>query len=514
MTAARTRTVEADPDATLSLLWERMCRQGDMPGFARAIGAILGAMRGEDEHAFSLTQTVLSDPILTQKVLRLANSGMYAAFGQRINTVSKAVLVLGQEAIGHLALGLKLVEELGANAPAGKNAQVEMEKAVLAGMVAQQVAAGAEGRDTEEAVVCAMLHSLGRMAVTFYLPEQWSALQRAAGADAKYGADNGVDDGAIDRVAAGLLGLSLEDVGRAAAERWGLPHNLIASMRRIEPGTRPEAFGHGDWLAALSTMSTRCADSLWEDDCAGARALPALAAGFSAMLGVSSASITLAVDKARASALADLAVAPFACAARERAQAALAPLAAAQPSVHGPRLLSGLADMRDAAAGAHPGQMMSMALETVYQGMGLSRAVAFLRNRSEHTYAAKLGFGPGVRPLLPSMTFDDRFQPNVFHAALNYDRIIFIENAADPDFTDKLPEWWQASLSGALSFIILPLCRHGQAVGFIYGDWDDALPHAQPGANEFDLLNELRALVVDSVDRRQRLEAELPLKVC
>ena len=87
---------------TLDLLWARTRQQGDMPGFAKAISAILGAMRGEDDHEFDITQTVLSDPVLTHKVLRLANSGMYSAFGQRVNTVSKAVLVLGIDAIGHL----------------------------------------------------------------------------------------------------------------------------------------------------------------------------------------------------------------------------------------------------------------------------------------------------------------------------------------------------------------------------------------------------------------------------
>src|SRR3954471_11842303 len=157
-------------DQTLALLWERVRRQGDMPGFTKAINAILGAMRGEDEQEFNMTQTVLSDPVLTQKGLRLANSGMYSAFGQSINTVSKAVLVLGTEAIGHLALGLKLIEELSNSSPDSVIAHVEMEKAVLAGMVAQQVASSAASRDPEEAVVCSMLHTLGRMMVTFYMP--------------------------------------------------------------------------------------------------------------------------------------------------------------------------------------------------------------------------------------------------------------------------------------------------------------------------------------------------------
>jgi hypothetical protein len=77
-------------DATLALLWERIRRRATCPASPSAINAILASMRGEDEREFSMTQTVLSDPVLTQKVLRLANSGMYSAFGQRINTVSKA----------------------------------------------------------------------------------------------------------------------------------------------------------------------------------------------------------------------------------------------------------------------------------------------------------------------------------------------------------------------------------------------------------------------------------------
>ena len=58
-----------------------------MPGFSNAISAIVGAMQSENEREFSMTRTVLSDPALTHRVLRLANSAMYAMFGE-INTVS------------------------------------------------------------------------------------------------------------------------------------------------------------------------------------------------------------------------------------------------------------------------------------------------------------------------------------------------------------------------------------------------------------------------------------------
>jgi HD-like signal output (HDOD) protein len=479
-------------DATLALLWERTRRRGDMPGFTRAINAILASMRGEDERDFSMTQTVLSDPVLTQKVLRLANSGMYSAFGQRINTVSKAVLVLGTEAIGHLALGLKLIEELSKSTPDSLQAHIEMEKAVLAGMVAQQVAAKADLRDPEEAVVCSILHSLGRMMVTFYLPERWSLLQQAA------------SEGAEDAAALDQLGLTLEQVGRATAEHWGLPRNLIAGMRRVEPGERGEAFGHDDWLAALGTMSSQCADSLWHGDEKAFDQVAQLASSFAPMLGIEAENIVVAIEQAKVEAAADLSIAPLANPPEKRARAA----AAVRMRDAGNRILiGGVAEMRDATANATPGQMMSMAIETAYHGLSFTRAFGFLRSRRDGKYSAKIGLGDGAKNLQPNLVFDDTYEPNVFFAALGSDRVIFIENARDPKFASKLPTWWKGSLGSARCFVIIPLCTHGEPVGFIYGDWDDRFPSVILSQTEFSLLNDMRGLVVGSVERRQQLEA-------
>lgn len=478
----------ARADATLSLLWERIRRRGDMPGFTRAINAILASMRGEDERDFSMTQTVLSDPVLTQKVLRLANSSMYSAFGQGITTVSKAVLVLGTEAIGHLALGLKLIEELAKSSPDSLQAQVEMEKAVLAGMVAQQVAASVASRDPEEAVVCSILHSLGRMMVTFYLPEHWERIVR-----------DGADDGAVHAE----LGLTLEQIGRATAEHWGLPRNLIAGMRRVQPGERFDGFGHDDWLAALGTMAAQCADSLWHGDEAGLERVKEIAAGFAPLIGLAPDSIVGAVEKAKEEAIADLSIAPLANPPEKRARAA----AATRMREAGNRvLLGGVAEMREAVASATPGQMMSMAIETAYHGLSFTRAFGFLRNRRDGKYGARIGLGDGAKGMLAQLAFDDAYEPNVFFAALGSDRVIFIENAHDPKFASKLPGWWTASLQDARCFVIIPLCTHGEPVGFIYGDWDDRFPSVYLSQTEFSLLNDLRALVVRTVERRQQME--------
>ncbi len=482
---------------TLELLWARTRMRGDMPGFAKAVSSILGAMRGEEEQAFNMTQTVLSDPVLTQKVLRLANSGMYSAFGQSVNTVSKAVLVLGTDAIGHLALGLKLIEELSRATPDSVSAHIEMEKAVLAGMVAQQVAAGADGpynSYAEEAVVCSMLHTLGRMMLTFYMTDYWAGLQAHGG------------PGNESAAAQDILGLSLEQLGLATAQHWGLPKNLINGMRTVEP----EAAGEGgadisraDWMAGLSTMSSRCANLMWHDDAGGALEVQALLDRYAGMLGLEPEGLARALERARTMAAADLSIAPLSNPADRRARA----LASTRMRAVGNRvLLSGLAEMRGALDTANPGQMVAMALETVYQGLDFSHAVAFVRNHKERRYVARMSLGADVKQLLPLMAFGEAYQPNVFHAALNSDRVIFIENAHDPKFAAKLPLWWQDTLSTARSFVILPLVAKGQPAGFLYGDWDDSYPPVQLSQIEFGLLNEVRALVVQAVQLRHRSE--------
>lgn len=486
-----TTTARPSAEATLALLWERIRRNGDMPGFTRAVRSILGAMRGEAEQEFNMTQTVLSDPILTQKVLRLANSGMYAAFGQSISTVSKAVLVLGTDAIGHLALGLKLIEDLSSACPNSQAAHAEMEKAILAGMVAQQVAASADMRDPEEAVVCSMLHRLGRMLVTFYLPEQWEQLAQAGHA------------GGEEAAAPAALGLTLEEIGRAAAQRWGLPRDLLGAMRVVDPEREDAELSHEGWLAALATMAAQCAGPLWSDDPAAGEQVRTLAVRFSRLVGVGPDQIVVAVEKARAAASADLVLAPLARPQEKRMQAD----DAARLRAEGNRILrSGVSDMRDVLGTASPGQMMTMALETVYKGLSFRRAVAFLRNRREKNFSARMGFGDGVRELMPAMSFTDAYEPDVFHAALDSDRVIFIDNARDPRFAAKLPGWWKETLADAPGFIVLPICVHGQSAGFVYGDWDERIAPRELGQEEFGLLNDIRNLVARSVERRQQMD--------
>lgn len=481
-------------EKTMSRLWSNVRQRGDLPGFSKVVHAIVDTMRDDSNREFNITRTVLADPALTQKVLRLANSAMYSAFGQDINTVSKAVIVLGTEAIGHLALGLKLIDGLSAAAGENDSARGEMQRAVLAGYLARQFAAAAGSRDAEEAVVCTVLHAIGRMMVAFYLPESWQQIQ-------KRGVEMRLRE---EAVAAEVLGLGLDEVARLAAKRWGLPASLSDTLHDVSPESAEAPLEHAEWLAAVATLSSRCAEALHEEGDAATARLSVLAADYAGLLGLEAQQALAAVAAGRQNLLEDNA----AVAAPSRSSAERQDLQhqGGKPAESVEILTRGVADMRGAAKSASTGQLLTMALEIVYQGLGFSRAVVFLHDRDKGQYNARMCFGDGVQELLSRMAFGDAYQPDVFHAALANDKIVFVENAQAPSFMNKVPQWWKTSLPTVRSFMVVPMVVNRQPIGFIYGDWDLASPAARVEAHEIEQLNELRLLVVHEVEQRRQAE--------
>ena len=177
-----------------------------------------------------------------------------------------------------------------------------------------------------------------------------------------------------------------------------------------------------------------------------------------------------------------------------------------KPADAAQQLVRGVTEMRGAAGSASTAQLLGMAVETVFKGLGFSRTVAFLRNPDRARYVARMMLGDGLQEMAARLAFDDGYQPDVFHAALANDKMIFIENAQDPNFLNKLPRWWKEALPTVQGFMVLPLTVNRRPIGLIYADWDRSLPSARIDYQEVVPLDQLRVLIVRAIEQRRQVD--------
>ncbi|RQR58741.1 HDOD domain-containing protein [Burkholderia sp. Bp9125] len=476
--------------ALLDKLWARMNERGDFPLLSESLRATMAAMKNDDLDFTALVRVVLSDFALTQKVLRLANSAMYMAFGGNITTVTRALMVLGMDAVGHLVVGLKLVDHFHQSTPRRIDAKLELNRALLSGCVARKLTEHADLRAGEEAVVCTLMRQVGKLLVVCYLDSEWDRIRRRA---AELHGDEAT--ACVD-----VLGVGFDEIGLEAASRWRLPDVIRAGMadddqlarladdgddasRDTTDDDSPASEVH--WLRAVSRCST---------DVANALAMPAspqrdariasLAQHYGTALDTEPEALVemaelLAREEASDTVMREIV--------ELRANADAIARAQGEPEAC---LEAGLADLRALPSEHVLTPVLALASESLLAGLAFTRTVMFVRH-DDGTFAARLGFGADVDASLGQLRFDERFEPDVFHLAITNSVGIFIEQAREPKMVKRLPAWYLDAFDDAHAFVLLPVRVGGSTVALLYGDWAGAQPARKITQQEMAVLNEM-----------------------
>jgi HD-like signal output (HDOD) protein len=429
---------------------QRMDASGGFPALTRAVSQIVEALEGGVDDITALTSVVLADLSLTQKVLRLANSAMYAPISRNISTVSHALMVLGYEAVGYLALGVRLISSLGQTGMPTPAAEVVLGQSMLAGSIATAVVAKMEMANGEEGVICSLLHRLGQLLVVFYLPEEWRRIQRhmAAGRDE-------------DEAARMVLGISLTELGTLVAQNWNMPAKIVQTMS--PEGAQTEAV-QDQGLLAVTRFSNQAARIM----SAGSGAhvdeqLAALATKYGEALAVDGATLLGAVQIAVDEATEEPFLAGLLRDGDGREQTAEAE---AEPGLA--HLDEGLQDIRRAIAeGGSPQAIMAMVVEVMFTGQYLQRAAVFMHDPENHCYRVQATLSSKPANHLQGLSFPDAFSPNVVHIALSKHADVYIDNPRDTKIAHRLPDW--IAHHGLFPFYILPMTRDGKSLGFLFG---------------------------------------------
>lgn len=134
-----------------------------LPPLPAAVERLLALSREPEVDFRKVIQVIESDPALTARMLRAANSAFYGV-SRRVQTVQQAIVLLGHEAVINLALGisvLNLKRNLLKQWPGDPSAF--WRHSITVALLARELARALHCANSEEAFVAGLLHDIGKL---------------------------------------------------------------------------------------------------------------------------------------------------------------------------------------------------------------------------------------------------------------------------------------------------------------------------------------------------------------
>lgn len=483
---------QAAREAQLQQLFSRIHERKDFPSLRDSIRSIHELTRCDRAHVRALTDEVLQDVALTNKLLRLINAAFYSSVGGgSITTMARAVALMGFEAVGRLAASLALFDQLPPGAD-GDRVRAEFSTALLAATLARQV------YPNEAVYVTALFQNLGQMLAWLHFPddaqdieEQLQALAEAAG-----GAGSAPP---AESVQVQRLGLSYEDLGVEIARQWGWPESLLQDLRPRLPERLDAPVDRHSQVRVLCTaaniLARRC-QHLPDEAVAGV--VQRFTQEWGVALGLAHIDLVPYVERGLA---------------RWREMEVVLGLKRAPPVLPAgavaPRsgtlrqaLSRGLKDLQGVCKAGRPLEDVCRSLmEHWMSALELQRCLVLLREPGAPArLLARHGIGDRAPVLMPLFKVPLAPPADLFGLLTLKGSDTLISDTDDPTIARHLPLWFRTRMR-ANTFLVMPMHSGGQPMGLLYGD------RADPGTlvvgeRELELLKTMRDAVAQRIGVR------------
>ncbi len=143
--------------------WSQLLCEQEMPIFSNTANNIYASLDDKKKGAMELASIILQDPNLTAKLLKVSNSTYYNPSRQKINTVSRAIVILGAKIIRELTIACAFFESI-LSSDNKERANEEIGNAIHAAVQAKELAIAVNDPSPEEVFIAALLHNIGKIA--------------------------------------------------------------------------------------------------------------------------------------------------------------------------------------------------------------------------------------------------------------------------------------------------------------------------------------------------------------
>lgn len=191
----------------------------DLPTLPTVVAKIVQLVDNPRTSAATLAQLISSDPALTARMLKMANSAYYG-FPRRIGTINLAIVVLGFNTVRDLAISASLAERINIDHDGSDPMADFWDHSVATAVAARMLQRQTQNRQVGEAFVAGLLHDIGRLVVARYLPEEFHRVQDALAQSQE----------PLWSVELEVLGMGHPEVGSTLCKHWNLPEPICESI--------------------------------------------------------------------------------------------------------------------------------------------------------------------------------------------------------------------------------------------------------------------------------------------
>jgi len=232
------RTVEKNPAPavrTPRFIDDVAAGRVQLPTIPRVVQRIIAALRDPDVDARKVGDTLSQDPVLSAKVLRVANSSFFGG-ARSMASIDAAIAMIGMQALNKLIVACGVSSSF--NDVPGIDLRVFWRDALVAATAAHQLAS-VLGADPDEAYVCGLLHASGHLILCQSYPDIAQAM--FAGFEVVRGAE-------LAAIEVQAFGIDHPEVGALWVQSLGFPLGVADT---IGQSAVPPADGDGQLTLTL-----------------------------------------------------------------------------------------------------------------------------------------------------------------------------------------------------------------------------------------------------------------------
>jgi HD-like signal output (HDOD) protein len=482
---------------TVEFLMRRMHHRGDLPAFSDQIAEINSKLSSLTAINYSsvgdLAKIILKDFSLTNKLLKVVNSALYATLSGKVMTISKAVFLLGFDKVRMIAAALMIYDHLQNKTQAEELKEVAI-ASYMSGVIAASVAENMKRSEKEEAFICAMLYNLGKMLVICYLPEEYGEIKDRT-------VQIGVDEGKASK---SVLGVTYNELGMAISRAWNFPDKIVRSMDSVPLGVIESPKTEQEILRNIANYSNELLNTaLKAEDADRSEFMSDLSKRYHNGIPIPVEQMESLIESAAAKiddysdiVRADRNTSSFmkkllktrqhplressgsSATTYQHHQPPRPPVAASPASkseeLSGEQRISiltkGIHEIAEVIKDSHNlSDVIYMIIETMYRGFELTRVIFCLRDATRVKMVARFGLGENADEFARQFHFQIAKSPDIFNIAISQAKGIIIDDAAAPNIFKNLPKWYRDSIA-APAFLIYPLLFKGECIGMFYAD--------------------------------------------